>query len=317
MATKEETKRAIPLSLKLKIYGIILLVCVVGIICLYVYVDRYVSSSLYTVDSQSQVSALSYKKGFQDLITNISNNSATGIPSVDDAGIVKGNKIEITPGVGDFKNLPKNTSTKTYTYYNNFNWNYDAQQYVFAYSSLLHQNSTYYKGSGAVKLFDKYTWVALGTYWAHKFGLPSSTGATYRVYLDTGKSFDIICFDTKRTNDENSVNEPTGSYSIAHGYGSNSSIIEMDFLCLYKDFPVRAAANSRPEMNYASLMSVKEDPGHMSEGAKVNKPHGLGDYNVVPEYNGNVIAIEQITDPKVEDLFKQATEEVRSKGYKG
>lgn len=294
---------------KIKLMIIFILGTFITLLVMYLREEYLIIEGLDLVDSKSQIIA-SYKDRFEILESKIENNQPTGITTVDDSNVNYGNKIEITKGSGDFTNLQPSddTSLKTYTWYNTWgdskrpiSWSKGTLQYAFAFSKELAKNYTAYERSGVVKLFDRYTLCAVGSYWAYKFGLKSDVGSTYRVYLDTGKTFDIIIFDTKRTNDDNSMLDSSGKYSIAHDYGSSVNIIEFDLLSYNYNFPTYAASG-RPIMELDKLLQFKDDNTH------IDIENG-GAINNIPEFNGQVIALEVIEDSKVTEILKKAKKE--------
>lgn len=297
-----------PIKKKFREVLILSSVVIIILLLVYIYIDSSVSREYVMLDSKSQVDS-SYRSKFQRLIHNIEEGYMTGIPSYDDAGVMYGDTITITKGRGEFANIREdyNTSSKSYTAYNNFNWNSTSEQYTFAYSSLLHENSVLYNNSGVVKLYDRYVWSAIGTYWSEAFGLNANTGQTYRVYLDTGINYDIICFDVKNPGDELILNSVSNNKSIGHlkgtaGTGYNVCITEFNVIDFSRNYPTRSASGSRPEMKYDQLFDIRTDSSH-----NVNI---IGSYNVIPEFRGNVIAIQLINDPAVQEIFSNARQEV-------
>lgn len=305
--------------LKTQITELVILCVILLIIALIVYIsfDASIDRDYDLGESQVQIDT-SYKGRFEKLVSDVEAGNTTGIPTLDDAGVMYGTRIDITKGSGDFQNIKSNweTNKKSFTWYNSFssgnpiNWSSTSAQYMFAYSKLLHQKETVYSRSGVVKLFDRYALVALGTYWANKLGIPSNTGATYRVYLDNGRTFDVICFDVAAATDGGhapSVNATNGK-SLGHVYTNNVVITEFDLLNLEKNYPVLKEqkldnGTIRQEMNYIELMNEKDDPSHLEIG---------GDVNIIPEFQGNVVALQQIDDPKVKELLVQAAAEVEA-----
>lgn len=293
--------------------GLLLIIALIIYICVDASIDRDYSLG----ESQGEMDT-SYKGRFEKLVSDVEEGNATGIPTLDDFGVTYGTRIDITKGVGDFAEIESNwkTSIKTLTYYNYWGdgkkaaWGSTSNQYTIAYSKLLHQKMTVYDKSGVVKLFDRYSLVALGSYWAEKLKLPNHTGATYRVFLDNGRTFDVMSFDAVNGGDSNAINDAgsTGK-SIGHNYSGDVVIIEFDLLNLHHNYPVLdkqyvtkgGKTTTRPEMRYAELMQLKNDPSHTEETGSLNK---------IPEFEGNVIALQLIDDPKVKDLFNQATVEV-------
>lgn len=287
------------------------------ILIVYLIIDSTVSQD-YITDTNQIVNNGTYREGFEKLVSDIRNNVPTGIPSIDDSGVSYGEKVEITKGSGDFVEVKPawDTKTKSYTSYNNRNWSTTAPQYTFAYSKLLHKESTLYERSGIVKLFDRYTWTAVGKYWSKRFNLSTDTGSTYRVFLDTGATYDIICFDVKADVDGNPnasgyvdrvINAPNG-LSIAHGSQPVNSLTnslcftEFDVINFDTSYPIREASGSQhPKMEYNKLLTLKDDVTHIETD---------GGYQVIPEFRGNVIAFQVIDDPKVKDILKLAEQEV-------
>lgn len=303
------SRRKVKQPLKKRLFTTILVfaLCVVIVLIIYLIFDARVSRDYELADSQSQVDA-SYRAKFKELVVNVNNGVSTGIPTVDDEGVTYADVIEITKGSGDFINfLPEYASTKkTFTQYNNISWKDDSWQFAFAYSKLLHENSTLYETSGVVKLFDRYSWSALGTYFANAYGFDVNTGLTYRINLDNGRSYDIICFDTKRATDSESIIAPNG-LSIGHlKNGSDVCLTEFELINFKRDYPVRNAQGLKPEMRYSEWMTVKSDPDHNNNGALCLS---MGTMNYIEEFNGNVVSVQRIIDPKVEQLFKAAVEE--------
>lgn len=298
---------------KKQIIELFLLCVILMFIVLIVYIclDANIDREYGLGESEIQFDT-SYKERFGKLVTDVEEGNSTGIPTIDDAGVMYGTRVDITKGVGDFSSIKSNwdTNLKTFTWYNAYggsynpiNWSTSSNQYTFAYSKLLHQKATLYARSGVVKIYDRYAMVALGTYWSKKLGLPKDQGATYRVYMDNGKTFDIICFDVAATGDSNSVNSNNGT-SLGHSYNGNVVITEFDLLNLEHNYPVLAKQNAtHPEMRYEELMTLKDDPSHVKLSG--------GTLNVIPEFEGNVVALQLIDDPKVKDLLNQATEEVK------
>lgn len=293
-------------------FTLIFVSCIV--IGVYLYFDSTTDREYIIADSQSQIIDSSYRKNFDMLVEDVEAGNLTGIPTYDDSGVTYGDTIEITKGSGDFATIGtgRGTSAKSYTWYNSYSsgnaikWSTTSYQYIFAYSKLMHQNSTLYDRSGVMKLFDRYNWVAMGSYWAAKFGLPIDQGATYRINLDTGKSYDVIVFDVKSKGNSNSIKDASGAYSIGHTFSTdNSCITEFDLLNLEHNYPVLAQQDSQhPEMRYEELVTLKDDPSHV-------KITG-GSLDVIPEFQGNVISVQLIKDPKVEQLFKEAEQEVQA-----
>lgn len=316
LALLKRRKEKKPLKTQITEFFTLVVILLVIVIIIYIAIDSSIDRDYNLGESQTQVDT-SYKIRFEKLVSAVESGNVTGIPTLDDAGVMYGTRIDITKGSGDFQNIKSNwqTNKKSLTWYNSLggsgnpiNWSPSSYQYTFAYSKLLHQKETLYLRSGVVKLFDRYALVALGEYWSNKLGLPRDTGSTYRVYLDNGRTFDIICFDTASSGDGGpspSVNATNGK-SLGHLYTDNVVITEFDLLNLNNNYPVlnkQELKNGtvRQEMKYEEMMSLKDDPSHIEIG---------GDVNIIEEFKGNVIALQQIDDPKVRELIAQADLEV-------
>lgn len=313
------TRRRLPVTIKLKIMAIITIICVVGVLAFYLFCDSEVTRDYIESDTQVYHNQ-SYKNNFDKLIKDVEDNKQTGIPTVDDAGIVYSDKIEITNGYGDFVNLDASwtNNVKSITEYNRWDWLGDSLQFAFAYSKTLHSECTLYERSGIVKVYDRYILGALGTYWAKAFGLSNVVGETFRFHMDNGVYYDVMCVDTKRTGDTDpnslSINDPTGQYSIGHYKGSNQvCLTEFDIINFnVSTYPINPSYDGEkaktPDMNYPELMELKDDPAHQYQS---------GSFNELPIYHGNVVAVEHINDPKAKELFRQAvieTNEYRKQG---
>lgn len=255
-----------------------------------------------------------YRLGFKQLVSDIDNNLITGIPSYDDNGVIYGDVIEIDKGTGDFVNMPASmdVNKKTFTYYNNLPkgqyWSSSSDQFIFAYSNIMNKSSTRYDTTGVVKLFDRYVWAAVGTYWADMFGLEGDTGYTYRIHLDTGISYDIINFDVKSPS--HTINTPSGQSLGQANFDSsgnplNICLTEFEIIDYKVNYPTWKSNGKTPDMNYSELLIPKKDIDHTS------LPLKMGDFNHIPEFKGNIIAIQKIDDPAVKELFEQAREEVK------
>lgn len=294
----------VPLNLRITIIALAFVITIVGT---YLFVDANVSRD-YVLDEISTIDTTNtYKRGFVDLVGDIENGRPTGIPSIDEAGTITVQKIEITKGDGDFKNIPSNykTNFKSYTYYNDISWDSTSPQSVFAYSQTLSDNSTLYTGSGVRKLFDKYSWCAIGTYWADKFGLDTCTGKTFRIHMNNGRSYDIVCFDTKSPHDSNSINSVDGNLCIGHSANGNVCLTEFDLVNFNGNYPITKGNNKMKGID----LSEKD---RSNDHASYSNVLSTGSLNGIPEYQGEVTHIELIEDPKVMEIVSRAVKEIQS-----
>ena len=305
---KKEEK--LPIIMRIKLFLILCISIFIVLLVLYFYVDTKLSMDFESIETKVIVNNY-YKDSFNDLISKTSTGTATGIPSIDNSTVVPtGNKVDITKGVGDFINLKQEYPTN-FKSYSNINYRVDrwplsmtlGQMY---WSSKFYSNCTYYERSGVLKLFDKYVCVAMGTYWTEKFGLPENAGQLYRIYLDTGKTYDVISSDTKSISDSNTILDPTGSFSIGHKKGGNNVCIT-EFYLINKNlfYPIYGNGTSKPIINFENLLTFKDDPTHV-------ECFSSGTFNDIPEFEGNVIAIENLKDTKVEELLEECREEVKA-----
>lgn len=300
MSRRFSYKNRIKHKLMKHIFNIIVFIII--IIIVYLYFDSQ-STKEYLYSNNESVINYSYKLRFKSLVDDINNNKTTGIPSYDDANIILGEKIEITPGYGDFVNLKSDQQyyTKSIGYHNCLPVN--STSIPILYNDPVISNSTFYDRSGVTKLLDRYTFSAVGTYWKYIFNNTSNRGSTYRVYTDTGIYYDIICVDTKSTenhdSDSTSVNTPNGKYSICHYKGGTSNCVtEIYRLNFDKNYPTYT--RSGVTTIYPDKENLKNDVTHIEEHHSMNN---------IPEFKGNVIAIQKIEDKRVEDILKQSVEE--------
>ena len=280
-------------------------VLVVIVLCVYLYLDSTTNREYVIADSSSCMDT-SYKNRFEKLVSNINEGMQTGIPSYDDAGVTYGDTIQITKGVGDFVNLTneKGPVVKSFTSTNTFTkWSPTLTgQYML--NGHLYKNCTMYKPGGIVKLFDRYIFTAVGTYWADAFGLPEDRGATYRIHLDNGNYYDILVVDTKSFGDANAVNAPSGK-SIGHSSSQGVCLTEFYRIDVNNSdrYPVRPQIGNRPGVDYESVLDVRNVEYSPSED---NTSLKMGNFNYSTTYKGEIVAVQRIIDPRVEQVLDEA-----------
>jgi hypothetical protein len=311
---------------------------ILGLLVIFVTFDLQASQE-YIISNNYSTFNPSYKSQFNKLIINISEGKPTGILSYDEKDLMFDDIIDITPGYGDFKDLVESTGTpvsggryvnvmksngniplsktdvKTSTYTNWFTW--DISRRPFINSTIFNKNSVLYNKSGVVKLFDRYVLTAIGEYWSIKYGLDNPLGNTYRITLDNGQSYDIIVMDIKSGNDNHAIKYTVNNknYAIGHLVGTTiNNITYFDNICLtefyridmeHKTYPVNNIniPNNYPSINYSTYFNeIKDDINHVN--IKNNA------VNSIKEFNGNIISFQLIKDPKVEDILKEAKEEI-------
>lgn len=265
----------------------------------------------FNVMSSSNFDTISRAGNSDDIKTlaySLRSGGMTNIPDVDDKTVTYKKRIDITKGQGDFVNISKDGSltVKSYTRFNNnTSPYYSTLTAPYFVNDLLLKECVDYEPDGVVKLFDRYIFVAVGTYWADAFGLTEGDrGNTYRVYLSTGSTYDIICVDTKSANDiGTSVNSPSGK-SIAHAKSNNRyCVTEFYILSHGSNYPIKKKLGSNPEINYKNIM--KHGSNRYTEGES-DLANTMGDFGVIPEFSGEVIALELIEDTRVIELLDTA-----------
>lgn len=303
---KENIIKRIPLHIRIKIMIVLAIISVIAIISTYLYCDYIVSKDLVLISSYDNQFITSYKDRFEILDQKVEDKLQTGIPSVDNTDTPVGNEILITPGKGDFVNLKGyKVNNKSYTNYNNTSMGVQYDTGRIAYSELFHKNSVLYETSGIVKLYDKYIPAAIGTYWANKYGLKNSGGATYKITMDNGKEYYIIIMDVKNPGDSKSRNDPSGKYSIGHYKGDGT-------ICLTEFYRITFNANYpigtiHRKMDYPNLVKeIKDDSKDV--GISIT----MGNFNFHKQYEGTIKSFQLVEDPKVKDLYEQMRKEVDS-----
>lgn len=301
--------RIVPWPVKLAIIGILLIVVLV----VYLIVDTEISRDYSISDSQGEMS-MSYKYGFEKLVKTIENGGMTGIPTYDDSGVMYGKRVDITVGSGDFVRFNEVTDTKTISNegINNQKWHPTwSGAFPMFYSTKFLNSCVLYDQSGVVKLFDRYILTATGEYWPHILGSPVYSGTTIRVILEDSRYFDIICTDSKSNGDPLSLNTPDGKWSMGHKTlnpsGSTYSGCICEFTTIKFDssiYPINISTSPyRPTMDYEkSFGEIRLDPLYAGITNSFQKIH---------EFKGNIVAMQLIVDPRVEEILRIAEAEVK------
>lgn len=279
------------------------------ILVLYTAIESLVTND-YIVYEEPSVVRSNYKDEFLKLSSKVEEGSlSTGIPNIDNAGVILSDTITITPGQGDFANLSPNKTrdAKTYTNVNwATGWGYNTEQFTLQFAPSMLKNMTVYEENGVIKLFDKYIYSAMGSYWAHKFGLLYDIGCTFRITTDKGVSYDVIVVDQKSTRD--AINTPDGKYSLAHTWSDKYCITELDVYNTSGDrWPVNPGVPKKhnPEIKYKEALGniIKGDPVW---GENVRKD---GSLHAISAMAGSVVSIQLLEDKRVIDLLTQAQKE--------